>query len=152
LDDLSAIIRHIGSRGDVREKIAVIGFSAGGHIAYLAATAFDVEAVVSLYGGWIANTDIALSQPEPTIALTPKIAAHGARVLYLVGGDDHLIGRQEREAIGETLVAAKVRHELIVYDGVKHGFLFDGRPAYDAVAAEDAWRRIHTLLGEALAG
>jgi carboxymethylenebutenolidase len=152
LDDLAAIIRHISGRGDMRAEIAVVGFSAGGHIAYLAATAFDVEAVVSLYGGWIANTDIPLSQPEPTIALTPKIAVHGARVLYLVGADDHLVGKDERDAIGGALTAAKVRHELVVYDGVKHGFLFDGRPAFDAAAAGDAWRRILALLAEALAG
>ena len=152
LDDLAAIIRHISGRDDMGPKVAVVGFSAGGHIAYLAATAFDVEAVVSLYGGWIANTDIPLSQPEPTIALTPKMTAHGARVLYLVGADDHLIGRQERDAISEALAAAKVRHELVVYDGVKHGFLFDGRPAFDAAAAGDAWRRMLALLAEALAG
>ena len=150
LDDLAATLRYLRYRSDTSAKTAVLGFSAGGHIAYLAATAFDVSAIVSLYGGWIANTDIPLSQPEPTIALTPDIARHGARVLYIVGSDDHLIARDQREAIEQELTAAKVRHELVVYEGVKHGFMFDGRPAFDAAASEDSWRRIIALFADEL--
>ena len=152
LEDIAATIRYFRDRSAAPVKIAVLGFSAGGHIAYLAATAFDVAAIVSLYGGWIATTDIPLSQPESTIALTPLIAQRGARVLYLVGGDDHLITQDQRDAIGRALQAAKARHELVVYAGVKHGFLFDGRPAFDAAASADAWRRILALLAEELAG
>jgi carboxymethylenebutenolidase len=150
LDDLAAIMRYVRERRDARAKIAVLGFSAGGHIAYLAATTFDVAAIVSLYGGWLADTDIPLSQPEPTIALTPGIARHGARILYIVGADDHLITPDQRAAIEQALTAAKVRHELVVYASVKHGFLFDGRPAFDAAAADDAWRRILALLADEL--
>jgi carboxymethylenebutenolidase len=150
LDDVAAVMRYVRVRPDASAKVAMIGFSAGGHIAYLAATAFDVSAIVSLYGGWIANTDIPLSQPEPTIALTPAIARHGARVLYIAGADDHLITRDQGDAIEHALEAAKVRHEFVVYEGVKHGFLFDGRPAFDAAASDDAWRRIFALLAEEL--
>lgn len=150
LDDLAAILRYLATRPDTRAETAVLGFSAGGHIAYLAATAFDIAAAVSLYGGWIANSDIALSQPDPTIALTPGIARHGARILYIVGSEDHLILREERAAIAHALAAAGVRHELVVYEGAGHGFLFDARPAFDAAASEDAWRRIIALLADEL--
>ncbi len=150
LGDLAAILRFLAHHPDAGAKIGVLGFSAGGHIAYLAATAFDVAAVVSLYGGWIANTNIPLSRPEPTIALTMGMARHGARLLFVVGADDHLIDKDQREAIEQALTEAKVRHELVVYDGVKHGFLFDGRPSFDAAASADTWGRILAMLAQEL--
>jgi carboxymethylenebutenolidase len=137
LEDLAATIRYLRARQDTTYKIAVLGFSAGGHIAYLAASAYDVSAVVSLYGGWITNMEIPLSRPEPTITLTPSIGRHGAHVLFIVGNEDHLIGKEQRDAIEGALRGAQVRHELVVYEGAKHGFFFDGRATFDPIAADD---------------
>ena len=63
------------ARPDTTGKVAALGFSAGGHMAYLGATAFDLTSVVSIYGGCLTNSDIPLSQPEPTIHLTPQSRA-----------------------------------------------------------------------------
>ena len=121
----------------------MIGFSAGGHLAYLAACRLPVSRTAVLYGGWLPSTDIPLSQPDPTLSLTPGITG---RLLYLVGGDDTLIDAAQRKEIGAALDQADVEHELVVYPGVQHAFFWPGTPAYDPDATEDAWARILDLL------
>jgi carboxymethylenebutenolidase len=63
LADVAAVLRVIESRPDASGRVGVLGFSMGGHIAYLTATQFPVAACACFYGGWIANTDIPMSQP-----------------------------------------------------------------------------------------
>ena len=74
----------------------MVGFSAGGHLSYLAACRLPVSRTAVLYGGWLPSTDIPMSQPTPTLELTPGITG---RILYLVGEDDTLIDAGQREQI-----------------------------------------------------
>lgn len=46
----------------------------GGHVGYLAASQVNLAACALFYAGWLTSTDIELSQPEPTLTLTPGIA------------------------------------------------------------------------------
>jgi carboxymethylenebutenolidase len=125
------------------ERTAVVGFSAGGHVAYLAACELPVATTVVLYAGWLTGTDIALSQPTPTLDLTSGITG---RLTYLVGEDDAVIDAGQREEIGAALAAAGVDHELVTYPGVGHAFFWPGTPAYDEHARADAWQRIRAEL------
>jgi carboxymethylenebutenolidase len=142
LADMTACLTWLGAQPGL-ERTAMIGFSAGGHLAYLAASRLPVSRTAVLYGGWLPSTDIPLSQPEPTLDLTPGITG---RLLYLVGGDDTLIDAAQRKEISTALDRAGVDHELVVYPGVPHAFCWPGTPAYDPDAAEDAWARILDLL------
>ncbi len=126
------------------ERGAMIGFSAGGHLAYLAACRLPLARTAVLYGGWLAGTGIPLSQPEPTLTLTPGISG---RLLYLAGADDALIGAGERAQIETALTAAGTRHELVTYPGVQHAFWWPGTPPFSRPARDDAWARILALLG-----
>jgi carboxymethylenebutenolidase len=128
----------------------MVGFSLGGHIAYLAATGLDLAATAVLYGGWLPTTDIPLSRPEPTLDLTPGIAKHGGRVLVLVGDEDRLIPAEQRRLIAERLSEAGVRHELVVYPGTPHAFFFEEAETFRPGPAEDAWRRVTELLAAEL--
>ena len=74
-----------------------------------------------LYGGWLPGTDIPLSQPSPTLDLTPGITG---RMLYLVGEDD----AAQRDQIRTALGAAGTDHELVSYPGVGHAFCWPGTP------------------------
>ena len=125
------------------ERVAVVGFSAGGHLSYLAACRLPVSRTAVLYGGWLPGTDIPLSQPVPTLELTPGITG---RVLYLVGEDDTLISSEQREQIRAALSGAGVDHELVSYPGVQHAFFWPGTPPFSQAARDDAWRRILELL------
>jgi carboxymethylenebutenolidase len=125
------------------ERVAVVGFSAGGHLSYLAACRLPVSRAAVLYGGWPAGTDIPLSQPTPTLDLTPGITG---RMLYLVGEQDALIDASQREQIRAALTAAGVDHELVSYPGVGHAFFWPGTPPFSQAARDDAWGRILALL------
>jgi carboxymethylenebutenolidase len=48
-------------------------------------------------------------------------------------------------------VAAGIRHEVVVYPGVGHGFFCDVRRDYDERAATDAWKKVKDLFRAELA-
>ena len=144
LADVSAAIDHLRAQPGI-SAIAMIGFSAGGHLAYLAASQLPIDATVVLYGGWLPTTDIPLSRPEPTLSLTTSITG---RVLYLVGDADALIDASQRDQIGQALNTAQVDHELVSYPGVLHAYFWPDTAAFDQRARDDSWNRILALLAQ----
>ena len=139
LADVAAAMAWLRTQPGI-ERVAVVGFSAGGHLAYLAACRLPVARTAVLYGGWLTVTDIPLSQPVPTLELTPGITG---RVLYLVGEDDMLISAEQRSQIRAALSGAG---EVVSYPGVQHAFFWPGTPPFSQAARDDAWRRILELL------
>jgi carboxymethylenebutenolidase len=139
LADVAAAIDWLRAQPGI-ERVAVIGFSAGGHLAYLAACRLPVSRTAVLYGGWLTSTDIPLSRPEPTLDLTPGITG---RLLYLVGDHDMLISAEQLARIRGALSGVG---EVVSYPGVQHAFFWPGTPAYRAAARDDAWRRVMELL------
>ena len=142
LADVAAAVQWLKSEPGIG-RVAVIGFSAGGHLSYLAACRLPVSRTAVLYGGWLPSTDIPMSQPTPTLELTAGITG---RLVYLVGEDDTLIDTGQREQIRAALAAAGVDHELVSYPGVGHAFFWPGTPPFSEQARDDAWRRILELL------
>jgi carboxymethylenebutenolidase len=126
-------------------RIAMVGFSAGGHLSYLAACRLPIEAAAVLYGGWLPGTDIPMSQPTPTLDLTPGITG---RLVYLVGEDDALIDAGQRGQIRAALHAAGIEHELVSYPGTGHAFFWPGTPAFRRAPRDDAWSRILAMLAK----
>lgn len=104
--DIEATIRHARSLG--ARKIGVVGFCAGGSVAYLAATRTDVDASVGYYGRQIADH---LNE------------AHSiARPLLLhYGMDDPSIPADLRGRIKAAL-GANPRVAIHEYEGAGHGF------------------------------
>jgi carboxymethylenebutenolidase len=121
----------------------MIGFSAGGHLSYLAACRLPIDRTAVVYGGWLPTTDIPMSRPSPTLDLTPGIRG---RILYLVGEDDALIDAAQRRQIGDALQVAGIEHDLVSYPGAEHAFFWPGTPAFIEPARDAAWSRILTLL------
>jgi carboxymethylenebutenolidase len=144
LDDAAACARWLSSQPPV-ERIAMVGFSAGGHLSYLAACQLPVSRTAVLYGGWLSTTDIPMSQPSPTLDLTPGIRG---RLLYLVGDADTLIDAGQRGQIRDALQAAGIDHELISYPGTAHAFFWPGTAAFSRPARDDAWSRILAMLAD----
>jgi carboxymethylenebutenolidase len=143
--------RHVSARaGRGDSRAAMFGMSVGGHIAYYAATQVAFDALVVLYPGWLTETTITLSQPEPTVTLTPSLAAHGTRVLLMTGGLDHLLKPEHVAEVRKRLDDAKVKNEIVVYPEGPHGFFCDERDTFRPEMAKDAWARIEGTLREAL--
>jgi len=150
-DDVGATIAFLQSRNDVKKRFGIVGFSMGGHIAYLAATQFDIAAVACFYAGWLTNTEIEISQPNPTITLTKGIAKHNGKLIYFAGADDTHITKDQLDKMEDVLKAEQVRYELVVYVNSSHGFFCDQRPAdYNADSHDDAWARLQKFLKEEL--
>ena len=142
LDDTAAVMGWLTAQPGI-DRVAMIGFSAGGHLSYLAACRLPISRTAVLYGGWLPVTDIPMSQPVPTLELTPGITG---RLLYLVGEADTLIDAAQVGQIRGALEAAGTDHEVVSYPGVGHAFFWPGTPPYNQRAREDAWSRITTLL------
>jgi len=145
LRDVGAAIARLHADGSA--AVGMVGLSVGGHVAYLAATEFDLPAVAVVYGGWLPTTDIPLGRPEPTLARTPKITG---RLLVLVGEEDQVVPPEHQREIAQALRATGVRHEIITYPGVAHGFLSGRRATHNPAAAHDTWRRVQDLLNAEL--
>jgi carboxymethylenebutenolidase len=143
--DVHATLDYLDQDEDHRSA-AMVGLSVGGHLAYYAATQIPLSAVAVFYPGWLTGTDIPLSRPEPTLTLTAHLAEHGTRLLFLAGGQDHLISAEQRAEIGDRLRECGVRHEMVTYPDAPHGFFCHERDTYHPAAAEDAWRRLAALL------
>ncbi|QTE21849.1 dienelactone hydrolase family protein [Polaribacter cellanae] len=147
LKDVKATMDFLKSMEKSTKKIGFIGFSIGGHIAYLAATKLDLSITICFYAGWIVNKDIKLSQPEPTVTLTSGIAKNNGQLYYFVGGQDSLITKEQLELMTEALTSNNVRHEIIVYPQAKHGFFCEQRPlTFDKSSRDNAWERIQKIL------
>ncbi|GAB0104641.1 dienelactone hydrolase family protein [Nocardia sp. JMUB6875] len=141
VDDVAACLDELRRRNAV--SLNMVGFSAGGHVAYYAATQLPLAATAAFYPGWLTNTDIPLSTPEPTVEATPGITG---RILLFFGGEDPLIDAEARDELEEALSANGIQHDIVVYDPAPHGFLFPGRDSYRPEFAEDAWSKLADLL------
>jgi carboxymethylenebutenolidase len=137
LADVAAVLAYLGV------SATFVGFSFGGHIAYLAATQFALRATACFYGGWITTTEIPLGQPTPTLALTPHIRG---KLIYFAGGRDPVITRDQLDAIDDALTRAAIPHELVVYPDATHGFFCDQRDTFDRAARDDSWQRVIALI------
>jgi acetyl esterase/lipase len=146
-DALRWVRRHAADYAIDPERIAVIGASAGGHLALLLGTSAGadrrarVSAVIDFYG----PTDLAALSDGRTAAngavglllggrpevLTEQYAAAsplqhigpgGPPVLIVHGTDDELVPLEQSRALASALERAGVRHRLIVVEGARHGF------------------------------
>jgi len=142
-DDVQAVVEHVERDPAASGPVAMVGLSAGGHIAFYAATQIPLAAVALFYPGWLTAPGTALSRPDPLLALAPRIAAP---VLVLLGEADHLYTADDRAAIAAALHDAGVRHDFVTYPDTPHGFFCDERDTYRAGPATDAWQRTLRLL------
>ena len=144
LTDVEACLSWLGRQPDIQQT-ALIGFSAGGHLAYLAASRLPISRTAVLYGGWLPTTDIPMSQPTPTLDLTPGITG---RILYLVGEDDALIDAEQRRQIRAALEAADIDHEIVSYPATGHAYFWPDTPQFNRDARDDSWARLLRMLAD----
>ena len=147
LADIGGALTYLKGRAEVGGRgVGAMGFCFGGHLTYLAACELPIAAGASFYGGGIAVGTPGNDGP-PTVERTGKIKG---RILCLFGDQDSYISADQVEKIRGELTRHHIRHEVVVYPGVGHGFFCDARADYNKSAAGDAWRRVRDLFREEL--
>ena len=151
--DVAVVRAHLSAQLGASRAMAIVGVSAGGHIALLAATRLRFALAVSIYGGWMVDGGIPLAEPTPPVADCAALAANGCFFLGIAaGGRDRLITTEQWLRLDALLGVAGVEHELIRYAGARHGFLCAERSAtFDAEASADMWRRLLGALAARVA-
>jgi len=144
VSDVAAVRVHLTTRLGASKAMAMVGVSAGGHIAFLAATRLRFAVSVSIYGGWIVVGGIPLAEPTPPVADCAALAANGCFFLGIAaGGRDRLITAEQWRRLDVLLDAAGVGYELVRYAGARHEFLCAERSVTcGAEASADVWRRL----------
>lgn len=145
--DVAAAQTFVAAQLGSSKPMAIVGVSAGGHIAFLAATRLRFALAASIYGGGMVDGGIPLAKPRPPAVDCAALATHGCFLLGVVGGRDRLISAEQWRRLDGLLDAAGVEHELVRYAGARHGFLCAERAAaFDAEASADVWRRLLDAL------
>lgn len=136
VERLRRVVDHLEGQDGIDGRIAVLGFCFGGSYSFALAASDDrVRAAVPFYG----------TAPEPE-----AIPAISCPVLALYGAiDPPLI--EALPSVRERMREAGVDFTDHVYPGARHAFFNDTNPvAYDADAADDAWRRALDFLETSL--
>lgn len=149
--DVKAAMNFLESGPSKDRKMGFLGFSSGAHIGYVAASRLPLAAAALFYGGWLTDGTIALGRPEPTVTLSEGIARQRGAVLFLVGGEDHLVTASDVDQVRNSMERGSVPHEVMVYPGVGHGFFCDARPAtFHAEASRDASNKVRGFFSQRL--
>ncbi|QLY30303.1 dienelactone hydrolase family protein [Nocardia huaxiensis] len=138
--DVTACLGELHRRAAT--SVHMVGFSAGGHAAVYAATQLPFATVTAFSPGWLTNTDVPLSTPEPTIESAATITG---KLVLILGSQDPLVDADARAVIANSLAEQRVNHEILIYDA-PHSFTLPGRPAYREEYAEETWSKLEALL------
>jgi carboxymethylenebutenolidase len=136
LADVDVALAYIQDAGLPLDATGIVGFCAGGTIAFAVATQRPIGAAVTYYGGGIT---------EPRLGFPPMAEAAPALTvpwLGLYGDLDQSIPTDQVDLLADAAAQAEVNTEVIRYADAGHAFNRDGGPSYEPASAEDAWRRM----------
>jgi carboxymethylenebutenolidase len=136
LADLDASFGWLRESGVTVSATGIVGFCMGGSVATFAASAYAIGAAVSFYGGGLREGRFGFPP------LLEVAAGFTTPWLGLYGGDDQGIPVPDVEQMRVEAGKAGVETDVVIYQGAKHGFHCDDRPAvFDAEASRGGWGR-----------
>jgi carboxymethylenebutenolidase len=140
MTDLDATAAFAKTEKGDTARLGITGFCYGGRVVWLySAYSPQLKAGVAWYGRLTGPTNDL--QPKHPLDLVDSLKAP---VLGLYGGADQGIPNADVEKMQAALKAAKKPSEIVLYDGMPHGFHADYRPSYREGAAKDGWQRLRT--------
>jgi carboxymethylenebutenolidase len=146
--DFIATFDHLEQLHFDSDDIAVVGFCAGGTLAFYAGTLREIGAAVTFYGSGMREGRFGL---PPLIELAQSMKSPW---LGLYGDKDAGIPTDHVEELRIALKGRLHPAEIIRYPDAGHAFHCDARPdKYEPKSAEDAWKRavnwLETFVGVA---
>ena len=142
MGDVQAAIDRLRELPYLNGKIGVIGYCSGGRQAYLAGCTLEgVDAVVSCYGGGVAQKpqEITPQQPVAPIDLTKDMQCP---ILGLFGIEDKRPSPEDARKTEEALKKHGKTYEFHTYENAGHAFFAVDREQYRVHAALDGWKRV----------
>lgn len=118
--------------------IGCIGFCLGGRASFVTNAKLPLKVAVSFYGAGIAQSLLDLSASQ-----------HAPLLLFWGGLDKHILP-EHREAIAASLREASKAFASVEISDADHGFFCDQKPAYNPVAARNAWALTKEFLEQNL--
>jgi carboxymethylenebutenolidase len=143
--DLEATLELLAGRGFEAKRVAAVGFCAGGSVAFLAASYWELGAAVSFYGGGVTQGRFGM---PPLLDLAPTLQTPW---LGLFGDLDTSIPTDGVEGLREAATRAGVPTEVVRYPEANHAFHCDERESYHEASAKDGWQRTLAWLDQHLA-
>jgi carboxymethylenebutenolidase len=135
--DVGACVAQLRAAGC--DAVFTVGFCFGGRNSWLAAASgHGLAGAIGFYGRPGPGND---GSPGPT----QRAAEMTSPILALQGGDDAAIPADDSRDFDDALTAARVDHEVVIYDGAPHSF-FDRKYEEHAEASADAWERVLAFI------
>jgi carboxymethylenebutenolidase len=130
---------------DTKKKIGTTGYCMGGPIVFRTAAEFPnrVGAGATFHGAALAT-----DKPDSPHLLVPKMKG---QYLIAIAESDDMMDPAAKTKLREAFDAAKLKSEVEVYAGTKHGWCPPDSAVYDEKSAEKAWSRMLALFKTALA-
>ncbi|MFO0558675.1 MAG: alpha/beta fold hydrolase [Polyangiales bacterium] len=136
--EITAAVKHLREKEGCT-KVGVVGYCMGGALAMIAASVAGVDAYAAYYGF-----------PPKGAADLSKVSAPG---LIFFGEHEGFFSVPDARHFADEQSKKGIATELTVYPGAGHAFFNDTRPeAYNASAANDAWRKTLAHFGRYLRG
>lgn len=134
---LSAALNTGQAQGNDARKGVTMGYCFGGSVALeLARSGFPQKAFVPFHGG----LETPASQNYDNV---------NGEILVFHGSADEAVPLEDFTALGKTLEASKVPHEMITYSGAVHAFTdFNSPDRYNARADKRSWNRFLDFLAD----
>ena len=136
--EVGAALDTLVAQGARDGRLGIIGFCAGGRLAFLANAVHGARlaASVSFYGGGIAPA-VPRGKRKPLLDRVEEISAPQ---LLIYGARDASIASDEVARLAKALADANKRFTLAVLPDAPHAFATVDRESYHAPSAEAAWR------------
>lgn len=134
---LAEALNTAQAQGNNVHEGVTMGYCFGGSVALeLARSGFEQKAFVPFHGG--------LELPSFQNYDNTK-----GEILVFHGSADEAVPFEDFTALGKTLEASQVPHEMITYSGAVHAFTdFNNPDRYDARADERSWKRFLGFLAD----
>lgn len=130
---------------DKKRKIGTTGYCMGGPLVMRTAATFpDRIGAAATFHGAALVTD----KPESPHLLIPKMKA---QFLIAIAENDDERQPDAKDVLRKSFADAKLKAEVEVYAGAKHGWCPPDSSVYNEAQAEHAWARLQALFKSALA-